>query len=84
MAKHTYKTRAGVTQYKPSLRWVQSVIEGENCEGFCLACGNTQGGCEPDARRYTCETCGAAKVYGAEELLMMGLTYGNARAAVAA
>ena len=30
-------------------------------------------GVEPDARRYECETCGAREVYGAEELLMMGV-----------
>ena len=39
--------------------------------GFCLACGNEQGGCEPDARRYHCEACGEFQVYGAEELAMM-------------
>ena len=39
--------------------------------GFCLACGNEQGGCEPDARRYQCEACGEHAVYGAEELLLM-------------
>jgi Zn finger protein HypA/HybF involved in hydrogenase expression len=39
--------------------------------GFCLACGNEQGGCEPDARRYKCEACGEFQVYGAEELAMM-------------
>jgi hypothetical protein len=38
--------------------------------GFCLKCGNEQGGCEPDARRYRCEACGAAQVFGSEELLM--------------
>ncbi len=39
--------------------------------GLCLACGEEQDGCEPDARRYKCESCGERKVYGAEELLMM-------------
>lgn len=38
--------------------------------GFCIACGNEQGGCEPDAREYECEACGEKQVYGAEELLM--------------
>jgi hypothetical protein len=38
--------------------------------GLCLACGNEQEGCEPDARRYRCESCGARQVYGAEELLL--------------
>ena len=38
--------------------------------GFCLACGNEQEGCEPDARKYECEACGENKVYGAEELML--------------
>ena len=40
--------------------------------GFCLNCGEEQDGCEPDARGYECECCGAHKVYGAEEVLLMG------------
>lgn len=39
--------------------------------GFCIACGNEQEGCEPDARNYECEECGALKVFGAEGLLLM-------------
>ena len=40
--------------------------------GFCLACGFEQGGCEPDARKYQCESCGEKQVFGASELLFMG------------
>jgi hypothetical protein len=39
--------------------------------GFCIACGDEAYGCEPDARRYECDSCGERKVYGAEELLLM-------------
>ena len=39
--------------------------------GFCIACGHEQEGCEPDARRYICESCGEKQVYGAEELCIM-------------
>lgn len=39
--------------------------------GFCLACGEDAEGCEPDAREYECECCGAMQVYGAEEMLIM-------------
>lgn len=70
--KLTYTTKSGVVQYMPRLKWITSVVEGDNSEGFCLACGATQGCVEPDARKYTCEACKAPKVYGAEELLMMG------------
>jgi hypothetical protein len=38
--------------------------------GFCLICGNESDGCEPDARNYTCEACGAEQVFGSDELLM--------------
>ena len=37
--------------------------------GFCVACGQEAMGCEPDARRYRCESCGERAVYGAEELV---------------
>lgn len=39
--------------------------------GFCLACGEEQDGCEPDARQYPCDACGEKQVYGAEEILLM-------------
>jgi hypothetical protein len=38
--------------------------------GLCVACGEEQGGCKPDARKYPCEHCGARAVYGADELLL--------------
>jgi hypothetical protein len=38
--------------------------------GFCLSCGLEHEGCEPDARRYVCESCGERQVYGAEELMV--------------
>ena len=45
----------------------------DNMTGFCLACGNESETVEPDARKYTCACCDQPKVYGAEELLLMGL-----------
>jgi hypothetical protein len=41
--------------------------------GFCIACGDATDGVEPDAQRYPCRRCGERSVYGAEELLMMGV-----------
>ena len=52
----------------------------ENMEGLCLACGASKSGCEPDARRYRCEGCGMDTVFGAEEVALMGLVKGSARA----
>lgn len=68
-----YKAKSGATQYMPSIEEVREMDEAG--EGWCLACGETQDGVEPDARRYTCECCGKDKVYGAAELACMGLTH---------
>ena len=50
----------------------ESIMFGLGSIGYCRSCGTEQGGCEPDARRYRCEACGAHEVYGFEELLIMG------------
>lgn len=39
--------------------------------GLCHSCGEEQDGCEPDARNYECDSCGALMVFGAEETLIM-------------
>ena len=61
---------------KPRLGDITAAIErqmfGLDNPGFCLSCGEEQEGCEPDARGYECESCGERKVYGAEEVLLMG------------
>ena len=46
----------------------------ESYEGWCKDCGKfTTDECEPDVRKRKCDECGAMKVYGAEEALLMGL-----------
>lgn len=70
-----YTTRTGATQFKPAARTLHRIVEGDNDEGFCLACGSHQYGVEPDVRKGKCDECGAMKVYGAEELLLMGLCH---------
>lgn len=70
MQSVTYKAISGKTQLKPTLAYAEELME--QSEGFCLACGSTQPA-EPDARKYECECCGEPKVYGIEELLLMGL-----------
>jgi len=49
--------------------FIMAAIEADDSLGFCISCGAEHGGCEPDARKYKCECCGAMAVYGAEELL---------------
>jgi hypothetical protein len=66
---------------KVTMNQVLAAVERDDYTGICLACGNEQDGCEPDAREYTCEVCGANKVYGAEEafLMMIGFERESAR-----
>lgn len=66
-----YKTKSGRTLYKPTLGAYME-FHNENM-GWCLACGCEQDGVEPDASKYTCESCGEKLVYGFDELLIMGL-----------
>ena len=67
-----YKAKSGKIQLMPSIEEAQEL--DENMEGFCLACGNAQSA-EPDAVRYECEACGEKKVFGASELILIGLVY---------
>ena len=70
MTRQSYTTKAGAKQYRPVC--TPAEIQDHDA-GFCLACGSEAYGVEPDARRYQCESCNAPKVYGLEELLLMGL-----------
>ena len=45
--------------------------------GFCVACGASRDGCEPDARRYPCESCKMNLVFGAEEIALQGWVQGG-------
>ena len=49
---------------------VESQFNSLSNPGICIACGTDQEGCEPDAEKYTCESCGDNTVYGAEQLLI--------------
>jgi len=53
------------------LKAAKASMFGTANSGFCLACGKTAKGVEPDARKYECKHCHAHRVYGAEELVMM-------------
>ena len=69
----SYKAKNGNKQFRPSQVWVFNAVEDDENTGFCLACGDECDGVEPDTRKYICEGCGAPKVYGAQELMLMGL-----------
>lgn len=68
-----YTAKSGAQQFKPSFMELQNVITQDSNVGFCLACGCDVDGIEPDARKCHCDACDADKVYGAEELLLLGL-----------
>jgi Zn finger protein HypA/HybF involved in hydrogenase expression len=74
MHAEPYLTKSGNKQKRPvvSERELDGLMS-EGGQGFCLSCGQTTDGVEPDARKYTCPTCQQPKVYGFEELLIMGL-----------
>ena len=63
----------GPVKWKVTLDQILAAVEADDNLGFCLACGAEAYCVEPDARRYTCESCGKPHVYGAEELLLMGV-----------
>lgn len=69
-----YKSRSGELLYKPSFKQLEKIINSDS-KGFCLACGKIAHGVEPDARKYNCKLCDRNKVYGGEELMVMGLYY---------
>ena len=53
---------------------IEEIEEADDLQqGFCISCGATRDCCEPDAREYVCLECGKKTVYGAQELVLMGL-----------
>ncbi len=53
-----------------TLRRVMRLVQEDNYRGICTACGKGAYGVEPDARGYSCDSCAAQMVSGAEELLL--------------
>lgn len=80
MHKKQYTAKNGHLQFKPSDAALTEIIESDNATGFCLACGEFVDGIEPDLERADCPHCGAAKVYGAENLMARGLYFDADRA----
>jgi hypothetical protein len=60
------KTHPSITEER-----VTEAVEEDAGFGFCVECGESAEGVEPDAREYKCQSCGKLAVYGAEELLLM-------------
>jgi len=63
----------GLKVYKFSMSpFLFEELNDDYC-GLCLKCGEINGQCEPDARKYKCQNCSKRSVYGVSELLLMGL-----------
>jgi hypothetical protein len=73
MRKIQIRTKKGTVVYIPEMKEKEFARESEEYTGFCLGCGEDCSGIEPDARKYECDSCGEKKVYGLEELMIMGL-----------
>jgi len=71
-----YKLHKSITERRV-LRAVERQQTSLDNPGFCLACGIEAHGCEPDARRYECESCGMKAVYGAEWIMMANFYWPN-------
>ena len=65
-------TTSNILDPQMVLEAAENSMFGMDNIGFCIACGAEHYGCEPDARKYECEECGAHQVYGAPELVIMG------------
>jgi len=60
-------------EVKFSLETIEDAINDGGI-GFCKSCGEqSEEFCEPDARNYACFSCEENEVFGASELLIMGL-----------
>ena len=76
MKKEAYRSKSGRRLFRPIVSeqaLEKLMVADDEHRGFCLACGQTAYGVEPDARRYPCDHCEEPKVYGIEELLLMGI-----------
>jgi hypothetical protein len=73
MTTEIYKSKSGHSLKRPVLTEREYIHADNESMGYCLACGKEAYGVEPDAQRYSCESCGEEKVYGASELLVMGV-----------
>ena len=61
-----------VFPHEPDPAAVADAAKRGDGTGFCVACGHMQRDIGPRERGLHCEACGAHKMCGAEELIIMG------------
>ena len=64
------KNKRGETRFYPSFAEVEEMADDST--GACIACGETGQGAEPDAERYTCDSCGKKLVFGSSWFALRG------------
>jgi predicted RNA-binding Zn-ribbon protein involved in translation (DUF1610 family) len=69
--------KTGSRYVVPALSAVTDACESGDSIGWCIRCGAEAYGIEPDAAKYACDDCGKAAVYGAENLMLMGLFHAD-------
>ena len=52
---------------------IMDSIDNDEQTGYCISCGAEHSSCEPDMEKGCCEQCGQHTVFGAEQILLLGL-----------
>lgn len=61
---------SGAGRAAVAIREIHAAAQADEYIGWCKRCGASRDGCEHDAQRYRCESCGAREVYGLEFWLL--------------
>jgi len=61
----------------PSQSELLAAVESADDMGFCIFCGQEAFMIEPDANALECEECNKLGLYGAEQLLLLGLYHAD-------
>jgi predicted RNA-binding Zn-ribbon protein involved in translation (DUF1610 family) len=73
MQKILRKTKSNKDVYTFQMTEQEYHSADNDMQGLCVGCGEVHDdNCEPDARNYECSNCGQRKVFGIQELLVMG------------
>ena len=65
--------KTGKTYFIPFESELNEALELDENRAFCIRCGDTDQTIEPDVERAECECCEQRGLYGAEQLLILGM-----------
>jgi len=65
--------KTGNTYFIPLESELIQALESDEDRAFCIRCGDTDQTIEPDVERGECECCEQRGLYGAEQLLILGM-----------